>query len=400
MLDDLLQHPPHQWTTDAREPVYELTLGEDHYALYLMSVPFWLEILALIVSEAVVASLVGVIVYYGIVQASTPTSKALVGYGLVLPLLVIGPKLVIDGAGMENLIFRFCMAVISPTTAIFRTTAAVHGFLPPHAVRSVGYCAFYFGSALLIRYDTDNNVYVRAPWSSTLRHLGNFLILLILTGILQSLFDLTEGLPNFGDGPQPHWYSLDRVLDLHQYRHNLAYAILFQFYLTTFAEGLVAATQIVTGRQPEAIMDNPLFASESPSDFWGRRWNLLIHDCLKRGVYKPVRSMGGSAGLAIAAAFLASGAFHEWLLPVVMTEFPHTHGPTIMFFLWQAGLVAGEILVLRSYKSTPMRDWPTPVKTACVVAAGLPLAHWFCDSYVHSEFFLQGSMAFITIGRI
>jgi hypothetical protein len=58
-------------------------------------------------------------------------------------------------------------------------------------------------------------------------------------------------------------------------------------------------------------MRNPMFLSKSPSDFWSRRWNLLIHRVLKGGVYKPIRKHFKSAALASIAAFMASGAFHE-----------------------------------------------------------------------------------------
>lgn len=34
----------------------------------------------------------------------------------------------------------------------------------------------------------------------------------------------------------------------------------------------------------------PLFCATSPSDFWGRRWNSLVHHHLKKGVYKPFRA--------------------------------------------------------------------------------------------------------------
>eukprot|EP00546_Thalassionema_frauenfeldii_P012146 CAMPEP_0178918672 /NCGR_PEP_ID=MMETSP0786-20121207/13954_1 /TAXON_ID=186022 /ORGANISM="Thalassionema frauenfeldii, Strain CCMP 1798" /LENGTH=58 /DNA_ID=CAMNT_0020592403 /DNA_START=719 /DNA_END=892 /DNA_ORIENTATION=+ len=58
-------------------------------------------------------------------------------------------------------------------------------------------------------------------------------------------------------------------------------------------------------------MANPLFTSRSPSDFWGRRWNLLVHSLLKGGIFKPVRKYFSST-VATVAAFLASGALHEW----------------------------------------------------------------------------------------
>jgi hypothetical protein len=39
----------------------------------------------------------------------------------------------------------------------------------------------------------------------------------------------------------------------------------------------------ITGCNTITLMKNPLFSSTSPSDFWGGRWNLIVHGLLKRG---------------------------------------------------------------------------------------------------------------------
>jgi len=89
--------------------------------------------------------------------------------------------------------------------------------------------------------------------------------------------------------------------------------VLFQLYLTTYVEGLTLAWTAISGCRVDEVMKNPMFESRSPSDFWSRRWNLLIHRVLKGGVYKPVRKHG-SIALACVAVFVASGLFHEFLI--------------------------------------------------------------------------------------
>lgn len=99
----------------------------------------------------------------------------------------------------------------------------------------------------------------------------------------------------------------------------LCYSVLFQLYLTTFGYGLFTITSLC-GIQQGPMMLNPIFESTSPSDFWGRKWNMVVHGLLKRGVYKPLRSLSHSTipkysrFTASMAAFVASGVFHEWLL--------------------------------------------------------------------------------------
>jgi hypothetical protein len=40
---------------------------------------------------------------------------------------------------------------------------------------------------------------------------------------------------------------------------------------------------------------------------------------------------------------------------------------------------------------------PGIVRTLLVIIAGIPLGHWFCESYVSSNYFLQGQVTFPTI---
>lgn len=47
----------------------------------------------------------------------------------------------------------------------------------------------------------------------------------------------------------------------------------------TLAVGL--AINILTGYSTISVMLNPLSECSSPSDFWGRRWNRMIHGTLK-----------------------------------------------------------------------------------------------------------------------
>jgi hypothetical protein len=180
------------------------------------------------------------------------------------------------------------------------------------------------------------------------------------------------------------------MLDPHRWKDSAILAILFQLYLTTFGQGLMFVTALITGRKVEKIMDNPMLASTSPSDFWGRRWNLLIHACLKNGVYKPMRSKGASPAVATFAAFIASALFHEWLLKASFAgssahgddDVDIQYGMTTLFFLWQAVLVTVDGLIGNSKLcQTFARLVPVgPLRTACVIMCGLPVAHFFMDS--------------------
>eukprot|EP00957_Ditylum_brightwellii_P180355 13739401-Ditylum_brightwellii.AAC.1 len=75
------------------------------------------------------------------------------------------------------------------------------------------------------------------------------------------------------------------------------------------------------------LMHNPLFESTSPSDFWGRRWNMTAHKMLKRAVFMPIRRYS-STFVASLGVFIASGLFHEYLVHVVMI---YKRDPKVMY---------------------------------------------------------------------
>jgi hypothetical protein len=58
-------------------------------------------------------------------------------------------------------------------------------------------------------------------------------------------------------------------------------------------------------------------ASRSLAEFWGRRWNRVVGDWLRRHCFVPVaRRFGPAAGLG--AAFVVSAALHGWLAAVAL----------------------------------------------------------------------------------
>lgn len=161
------------------------------------------------------------------------------------------------------------------------------------------------------------------------------------------------------------------------------------------------------------VMKNPLGSATSPSDFWGQRWNLVIHSVLKGGVYKPVRSMGYSPIVGVMATFFASGLFHEWLVfglctsackldPAMSRSCYHPqYGGSMAFFTWQAMLLAGEFTLGRTKLVTSITHHiPVYVRTALIIAMGIPLAHFFTEPYVRSDFFRHGQIGLPMILRL
>lgn len=142
--------------------------------------------------------------------------------------------------------------------------------------------------------------------------------------------------------------------------------------------------------QTYEIVLNPMFKSKSPSEFWGRRWNTLVHKGLKNGVYKPTRAYTSSRMLAVVAAFAVSGIIHEFVNYVMYGNGGayHFSWKQMMFFGWNAVLIAleysiGHWVVFKWIS----RTLPQIVVTALVLCAALPLAHLFTGDWIRHGYF-------------
>jgi len=91
------------------------------------------------------------------------------------------------------------------------------------------------------------------------------------------------------------------------------------------------------GRPVRPVFDRPVYA-RSLADWWGRRWNLAVHDTLALTIWQPLRGRGVPPAWASAAVFLLSGLLHELLL-----SYPAGGGwggPSAYFAIQAGGMVA------------------------------------------------------------
>merc|ERR1719329_135592 len=268
----------------------------------------------------------------------------------------------------------------------------------------------YYGSPIECVFDA------KAPRKATgldkLLGAKNFLLsymqLSIVLSIMGLYFEKTAPYPDpekiYEGGFLQSCLSRERLIT------NFLFAYYFQCSLNACTDGLASCVEIVTGCKTIDVMKNPLLEATSPSDFWGRRWNLLVHGVLKRGCFKPVYShvkQFKSVGKLIAgmATFLASGLLHEWVLHIIYSTNQQGlvpgYGNNTAFFLWNGGLVCLESLFggLAIF-SVLSKSLPRPLISLLVVMTALPVAHWFALDYAKINFVNHAQVGFPLIVRL
>jgi hypothetical protein len=189
---------------------------------------------------------------------------------------------------------------------------------------------------------------------------------------------------------------------VHTYFH-----LLVGFELTNFGEN-------VKGYLTKPTFINPLWASTSPTDFWGRKWNLMIHNILKGGAFLPARKFV-STPVAVLLSFVASGLIHDYVWVAIFYHHGHQKDPDTgvcnncfspiplkltAFFLWN-GIV---MMLEKPLGKLPPFTWfarlPLPLLSTLVVFTALPVSHWYTGDWVVGGYFADFTLALWRIKKL
>lgn len=168
------------------------------------------------------------------------------------------------------------------------------------------------------------------------------------------------------------------------------YAECWTLYLfLAFFSGAFATLLALAQFQAKVMFDQPLLKATSISDFWSRRWNMLIHGLFKRTVFAPLTRRGYTPWLSGALAFAISGLFHEYAFSLAQPAVRDSLGRCLCFFVAQAPLVSAE-KALRKRLGVPRLFRENPAAcTAAWTAILVPFAPLFLHPLRTSGVFEQ-----------
>jgi len=334
--------------------------------------------------------------------------KAVIGPILLLTAILL-PYPLVDFLGYDNTAVRFTTC-LPFALFMFRILEAVFGFVPAGAKSSYGtYCA-YFSLPFDMMFDAKTNEPIMATEQDVrdgqVDVAKSVACIVALCSVLSPF-----GYAPFGESNAGEFHEGIVMSDYLDYRHlGNCFAIAF-FFQQGLALGFCIfgnSIQTILGYKVKRSMRNPLLEATSPSDFWGRRWNVLVHAVMKRGVYKPVRKHLSSAVVASLAVFVASGMFHEWLVHICFlynqpssTSTGVLLGSNVAFFVWNFLVIVGEKLVtsIKSFKSFGTMV-PSIFVPFFIVMTSLPVAHWFGSPFMNGGFFGDYEKCLILIRKV
>lgn len=272
---------------------------------------------------------------------------------------------------------------------VFRSVEAALSGTPKGALVSASEFVLYFTGAVDPVYDGKDGGPKPPPCGALRGALLEIVLQLFPIGMLLSIHQ------NTGGAPTSSMLVADstRILRLAatMVDNTLGATIIWLFLAACYSIGGILL--IAQNRQPIRTFDNPILASTSPRDFWGRRWNLQVHATLKRAVFIPMAQAQAPKSVAGLVAFVASALLHEYQCALALAGY--TVGRISSFFLIQAVLCYGQLALERVVPPQAVASVPRPLKTALTLLVMMPFSSIFTDIWRESGMF--DSIASLTI---
>eukprot|EP00930_Biecheleria_cincta_P082634 TRINITY_DN72337_c0_g1_i1.p1 TRINITY_DN72337_c0_g1~~TRINITY_DN72337_c0_g1_i1.p1 ORF type:complete len:476 (-),score=53.18 TRINITY_DN72337_c0_g1_i1:165-1592(-) len=308
---------------------------------------------------------------------------------------LMAPLTVIKQVGTASGVARFQLSIFG-VLAFFRLLELLFGTGPKGFDTSAKNFVIYFSSLAEVCFDDKARLLLR-PAGVLRQIVSNLLRNAMLLLACLSLGRATDWMPLLGSGidaAKLPLFGFPYSLPSSWLQAGLVYLILNMSF--TSQRLLVA----LLGFNTAELMRNPLLCSTSIRDFWGRRWNLLIHNLMKRTFFKPLAAgsrLSRHAGALL--AFVASGLFHEYMwLAVNLGSAGNSYlpGGPLLFFFAQFVLGSGEAMLAGSALGQVASDLPAPVKTIFTTLAILPCGPAFLSGLLNM--FLESTAVMPTVG--
>lgn len=350
--------------------------------------------------------LFSILLYYLVVPGQKLSTRKIFSGSFLLAVVVLIPYLLFNALAVENTAVRF--TICTPFVLYgFKILEAIFGFVPVGAKSSLLMYCQYFSFPAEILFDSDTSKPIAASKKDFVEGAKNVMQCVFRICVLCSYLSYHNYRP-FGDTDAGEFFDgveIGKHLNLRHLGNCFTIALFFQQALALGDAVMGITVQTITGYKVLKSMRNPMLSAESPSDFWGRRWNVIVHSVMKRGVYKAVRKYS-SPTLASLLVFIASGLFHEWLVHAVLMYGRSVSsgevflGSNTAFFVWNFVVIMVERLLARMKVVKSIgQALPRPVLTLLIIMSSLPVAHWFGNPYLNGGFFADYERCIIRIRK-
>lgn len=370
-----------------------------------IKVTFHLQGAVLILGQLLLLNLLSVAMWYGVIlplQHKDRSTALLVGLGMLLPISFALPQIAIETLDIQNKGLRFTLILI-PMTVPFKLFELLFGSDSPERrarCQSLQVYRKHAGFIFFPKLDKDHSL-VPLSISHFLKVAQDLLVWMVIFFSFTAIMFTVDWRP-FPEHPsEQHWWpSFDPGRLYNTFLQTLCMAFGLIYVMKAIAKVCMLIARV--NYQDDLLDGQPMLLSQSPSDFWGRRWNKLIHRHLKEGVYQPIRKRFGRH-LGTVATFVVSGMAHEFVQYLIFLRTPQERtlrgacttcydpavGKHFVFFAWNGMLIVLEHSALGIAIGGMVNKLRLPrlLQSHLVVLLALPVGHLFLEDLVQGGYF-------------
>jgi hypothetical protein len=363
----------------------------------------------------IIQCLAAVVAYFLVVKQRGTFLEYVVGYGLLIPFGFWFAPIMIEYLDIHHFDLKIVTSMLT-TVVVCRTLEGIHGTSPDGVEDSLQNYAIYFSTMVHHEFDPKRRRIVGVTMKEVARQVLRCAILFHILSLLMSILVAHDyqvfPSPVELDSFAPSWDLL------HPGHWGNCYLLGSLFLLmTSFALNAAAFGENIKGFATPPVFANPLLDSESPSDFWGRKWNLTIHRNLKGGFYRPLRKIGASVLLASGVTFAMSGILHDFYTRLMFYQherharpddpepnirgLDHGHWKMLAFFSYNWILIMLERPVAMLLPaSTIIQKLPKFIRSTMILFICLPVSHWFTSQWALGGYFEAKQLGYWKIAKI
>ena len=355
--------------------------------------------------------LFAVAIYTQIIQSRGSIESFIVGFGFIIPLALYIPFYLLEELDIQNKALRLSLSTL-PYVVFFRCMEAMFK-TPSNIVVEVAMGNYVTYYTTLMTFDWSTKTLNRRR--ITAKELLSAIGILILAFVRISL--LLSFMMHFDFAPFKSPVKLDDYhlsLDLLSPAHlgNTYFLGLLTYSYLSMGLSMTAFSEQAKGYYVEPIFLNPMIKSRSCSEFWGERWNLMIHRLLKHGIMRPAKKYFSTL-VSVFITFLFSGLAHEFTWAIVFYHrtgdpcatcldcehcFHHKPMKVVAFFLY-LGMCMMLERPLAPYVGF-LKSWPSFIVAQLVLLSGLPVSHWYTGDWALSGKFADFAQAVLFVRKM
>lgn len=220
------------------------------------------------------------LIYTHIIKRRGTIEAYAIGWGIIVPLSLGLPFFLLNLLDVQSKIIRLAASNLM-TCVFFRCIEAMYDTSPSVVETSMTNYMAYYSTIVSFVWDTKTQSRKKVTNTKLLFFIFEIVIYFVGASLVLSFLLHYNFRPFGGDIFNYGSFGFTRHLLSPEHIANAYFHTLLIYFTLCTGFNLNALNSMLQGYDTKRIFDSPLLWSRTPSEFWTKRWNTMIHQILK-----------------------------------------------------------------------------------------------------------------------